>query len=157
MKYGDFKKSWNKLSPTEDITHNSNIARAFGCAWDIKLASRIIVSDFQLSDADDIVWKSSMNIFTNDKSDFFEAKAENSVPRFLTWNANPRIQERVPAWVSFDGTITLIEDDMPQTKISIEQLEKILSEGIEMITMTYLWWWGSRWNGKVSFILLWTE
>lgn len=120
----------------------SEIAKAFWCAWnEAKIASRLIFEDFVLNKK----WKKK---FKELWSDFFEDKVENTVPRFLSWNSNPRHLERVPAWVEFEWNIILVPEEW---KYSIDKntLKKILNKWIKLLNKTYLWWWGSRWNGRI--------
>ena len=133
------EKKWI-IGPIQDPTND--IARAFWCAWDVKIASRLIFEDFVLTKK----WKEK---FEELKSDFFEDKAENTVPRFLSWNAMPRHIERVPAWVEFEGSIILVPEEW-EYWITKEKLEEILNEWIELLEKTYIWWWGSRWNGRIK-------
>lgn len=127
--------------PIEDP--NSDIAKTFWCGWkDIKIASRLIFEDF-------ILTKECKKKYEELKSDFFEDKAENNVPRFLSWNATPRHIERVPAWVKFEWNIILIPEE-GEYWISKEELEKILERWIELLNKTYLWGGGSRWNWRIE-------
>lgn len=137
----DSKWKMNLVSNPESM-----IAKAFGCASnDKKIASKIIFEDFVLT------WERKKK-YQELKSEFFEDKAENSVPRFLSGTANPRHIERVPAGVEFEGTIVLVPEEW-EYGMSKEELEEILSRGIELIESTYLWGGGSRGNGRVSFEL----
>ena len=125
---------------------NNEIARAFGCAWkDEKIASRILVEDFVLTKE----WKAK---FDELKSDFYEDKAENSVPRFLSWFANPRHIERVPAWVEFEWKIVLTPVEGWNYPITEDELKAILAEWIKLIENFWLGGWVSRWNWRVEFI-----
>ncbi len=121
---------------------NSDVAKAFWCAWDTKIASKLIFEDFVLTDE-------YQKKFEELKSDFFEDKAENSVPRFLSWSANPRHIERVPAWVEFEWRIVLVPEEW-EYGLSLEKLEKILNRWIELLEATFIGWWGSRGNGRIS-------
>jgi CRISPR-associated protein Csm3 len=84
------------------------------------------------------------------KSDFFEDKAENSVPRFLSGSANPRHIERVPAGVQFIGKIILLPHE-GEKAVSAEELEKLLQDGIELLESNYLGGGGSRGSGRITF------
>jgi len=149
-KYTEKKnKQWKiEYHPVEDP--NNEIAKAFGCAGEEKIASRIIFEDFVLTSD----WKKK---FEELKSDFYEDKAENSVPRFLSWNANPRHLERVPAGVEFEWKIVLTPVEGEKYPISEEELKAILNEGIKLVELFGLGWGVSRWNGRVEFILEWEE
>jgi CRISPR/Cas system CSM-associated protein Csm3 (group 7 of RAMP superfamily) len=81
--------------------------------------------------------------------DFMEDKSENSVPRFLQWSANPRHIERVPAWVEFTWTITLIPVEWIYP-ITDKELEIVLEEWLKYLNMFWLWGWVSRWNGRIE-------
>jgi len=138
-------KDWKvEYHPVDDP--NSEIAKAFGCAGKSqKIASRILVEDFVLTKE----WK---NKFDELKSDFFEDKSENSVPRFLSWNANPRHIERVPAGVKFEGKIVLTPVEGWEYSISEKELKAILEEWIKLVEQFWLGGWVSRWNGRVNFM-----
>lgn len=122
----------------------NNIAKSFGCAGDIKIASRILVEDFVLTDK----WK---KIFEELRTDFYEDKAENSVPRFLSGNANPRHIERVPANVEFEWKIVLTAVEDWNYPIKEEELRTILNNWIKLIESFWIGWWVSRWNGRIKF------
>ena len=125
---------------------NKDTAKAFWMAWkDVKIASRILVEDFVLTKE----WKEK---FKELKSDFFEDKAENSVPRFLSWNANPRHIERVPAEVEFEWKIVLTPVENGDYPISEEKLIDLVKEWIKLIESFGLGGWVSRWNGRVKFV-----
>lgn len=133
----------SQYDPVDDP--NNEIARAFGCAGkEQKIASRILVEDFVLTNE----WKEKFNEL---KSEFFEDKAENSVPRFLSWNANPRHIERVPAGVEFKWKIVLTPVEWGDYSISEEELKAMLNEWIELIEEFWLGGWVSRWNWRVKF------
>jgi len=152
MKYGDYsieekEKSWKKVIEywsSINPDNSSNIAKAFWMAnKNTKIASRILVSDFELTED----WK---KIFKEKwKVDFFEDKSENTVPRFLKWTANPRHIERVPAGVEFEWTIVLtpVEGENGITK---EELEKLLNEWLELLQQLGLGGGVSRWNWKIE-------
>ncbi len=145
MIYWDY---WDKYLPTQDINNSSNIAKAFWMAWDKeKISSRLIFSDFEMTSE----YKEKFNELWS--VDFMEDKSENSIPRFLQWNANPRHIERVPAWVEFEWTITLIPVEWLYD-ISEKELENTLNEWIKYLNQFWLWWWVSRWNGKIEIILI---
>jgi len=136
------KNNW-EFWPSEDIKNSSNIAKAFWIATkDLKISSRIIFSDFELT-------QKYKKEFKEKWPDFFEDKSENNVPRFLSWDAGPRHIERVPAWVEFQGKITLMPVDW-ENGISKGELEKILEEWIKYLQMAWLWGWVSRWNWQVK-------
>ncbi len=122
----------------------SLVARAFGCSTKtLKLASKLIFEDFALTDE-------YQQKFEKLWSDFYEDKAENTVPRFLKGSANPRHMERVPAGVEFEGRIIIIPEE-GEYWASQSDLESILDRGIELLEATFLWGGGSRWNGRVIF------
>ena len=125
---------------------NSEVAKAFGCiekgANGVKIASKLIFEDFVLTDE-------YQQKFEELKSDFFEDKAENSVPRFLSWTANPRHIERVPAGVEFEGRSVLVPEE-GEYGLSLKELEKILNRGIELLEATFIGWGGSRGSGRIS-------
>ena len=132
-------KNW-KMDLVSDP--NSDVAKAFGCAGDTKIASKLIFEDFVLTD-------DYQKKYEELKSDFFEDKAENSVPRFLSGPANPRHIERVPAWVEFEWRIVLVPEE-GEYGLSLEELEKILNRGIELLEATFIGWGGSRGSGRIS-------
>ena len=121
---------------------DSEVAKAFWCAWDIKIASKLIFEDFVLTDE-------YQKKYEELKSDFFEDKAENSVPRFLSWSANPRHIERVPAGVEFEWRIVLVPEEW-EYGLSLKDLEKILNRGIELLESTFIWWGWSRGSGRIA-------
>ena len=130
---------WPSENP-EEIT-----AKAFGMAWkDIKIASRILVSDFILTKEYKDKYKELWRV------DFFEDKSENTIPRFLKWNANPRHIERVPAGVEFEGEIILTPVEWWEYDISEKELNDILEEWIKYLQEFWLWGWVSRWNGRIK-------
>ena len=141
-----------KFLPSQDIDNISNIAKSFWTSFtkkendkkeQVNIASRLIFSDFEMT-------KTYKNKFDELWSvDFMEDKSENTVPRFLKWNANPRHIERVPAWVEFEWTITLTPVEW-ENWITKEELEKILEEWIKYLEHFWLWWWVSRWNWKIK-------
>lgn len=133
-----------KFWPSENSENKSNIAKAFWMASkDIKISSRLIFSDFEMT-------KEYKDIFSDRWSvDFMEDKSENSVPRFLQWSANPRHIERVPAWVEFTWTITLIPVEWIYP-ITDKELEIVLEEWLKYLNMFWLWGWVSRWNGRIE-------
>lgn len=149
MTKGEYSEKTNskweiEYHPVEDP--NSDIAKAFGCAGNNKkITSRILVEDFVLTKE----WGDKFNEL---KSDFFEDKAENSVPRFLSWNANPRHIERVPADVEFEWKIVLTPVEWWDYPISEEELKAMLEEGIKLVEQFWLGGGVSRWNGRVEFI-----
>ncbi len=145
--YADKLESNENIWPIADP--ETEIAKAFGCAGDTKIASRIIFSDLYLTNE----WKQK---FDELKSDFYEDKYENSVPRFLSWNANPRQIERVPAGISFEWEIVLtpVENYYP---ISQEELEKILCKWIKLVELAWLGGGVSRWNGRVKIEIEWLD
>jgi CRISPR/Cas system CSM-associated protein Csm3 (group 7 of RAMP superfamily) len=129
----------NEKISYHNITDNPQevIARSFGCASnDIKITSRLLFSDFHLIQTDIIKkYISSTGKLSND---FYEDKAEVTIPRNMFDKPNPRHQERVPAGVSFEGNITLVEPNTLDFAISQKTLEEILEEGIALIQNTYL-------------------
>ena len=152
----DGKYAPTKYNEKEDPnSENNKIAKAFGCAGKkVKIASRILVEDFRLVVNDKV--KEYCEVDENNKikrvySDFYEDKAENYVPRFLSWDANPRNIERVPAWLEFKWRIVLTPVEWWDYPISKEELESILKEWIELIENFWLWWGVSRRNWRVKF------
>ncbi|WP_213348512.1 type III-A CRISPR-associated RAMP protein Csm3 [Candidatus Vampirococcus lugosii] len=132
-----------KGNPVQDI--NTEVSKAFGMAnKDNKISSRIIFEDFYLSEE----WKEK---FESMKSDFFEDKSENTVPRFLKGTANPRHIERVPAGVEFEGQIILLPHE-GEYGISQQELEDILVKGIDYLQKTYIGGGGSRGNGRIEIV-----
>ncbi len=139
---------WDEnIWPIQDPNHT--ISKTFWCSYHDKennkntnIGSRIIFEDFVLIDK----WKQK---FEELKSDFFEDKSENNVPRFLSWNAMLRHIERVPAWVEFEGSFVLVPEE-GEYGITEEELKKELEKWIELLNSTYLWGWGSRWNGRIK-------
>lgn len=132
-----------KWNPVQDI--NTEVSKAFWMAnKDNKISSRIIFEDFYLSEE----WKEK---FESMKSDFFEDKSENTVPRFLKWTANPRHIERVPAWVEFEWQIILLPHEW-EYWISQQELEDILVKWIDYLQKTYIWWWWSRGNWRIEIV-----
>ena len=137
------KNNWD-FWPSEENEHKSNIAKSFWMAWkEIKIASRLIFSDFEMIEKYKKLFDEKWSV------DFMEDKSENSVPRFLQWNANPRHIERVPASAEFEWTITLIPVEWIYP-ISQEELEKVLEEWLKYLNMFWLGWWVSRWNGRIE-------
>lgn len=123
-----------------------NIAKAFWMATkDTKISSRLIFSDFEMTKEYKDIFKDLWNV------DFMEDKSENNVPRFLQWNANPRHIERVPSWVIFEWTITLIPVEWIHD-ISEKELNEVLNEWIKYLNQFWLGWWVSRWNGRIEMI-----
>lgn len=139
------KNNWD-FWPSEEIENNSNIAKSFGIAtWKEKISSRLIFSDFEMTQEYKEIFKKNGSV------DFYEAKSENSVPRFLKWNAMPRQIERVPSWVEFEWTISLIPIEWIYS-ISKEELEKVLDEWLKYLNIFWLGWWVSRGNWKIKII-----
>jgi len=125
-------------------SRDSVITKSFWMAWkEEKISSRLIFSDFEMIEKYKEIFDDKWSV------DFYEAKSENSVPRFLQWNANPRQIERVPAWVEFTWTITLIPTEWIYS-ISQDELEKTLEKWLKYLNMFWLGWWVSRWNGKIE-------
>jgi len=135
---------------------NNKVAKAFGCAWkDEKIASRILVEDFKLVIDDKIKEYCEFdenNNLIKVRSDFYEDKAENSVPRFLSWSANPRHIERVPAWVEFEWKIVLTPVEGWNYGITAEELKAILNEWIRLVENFWLGGGVSRWNWRIIFL-----
>ena len=138
------KNNWD-FWPSENVHNESNIAKVFWVAWKEKISSRLIFSDFEMTNEYKEIFKERWGV------EFMEDKSENSVPRFLQWNANPRHIERVPSWVKFEWTITLIPVKWIHP-ISEKELEKVLSEGLKYLNVFWLGWWVSRWNGRIEMI-----
>lgn len=131
-----------KWDPIQDP--NNIVAKAFGCAmWWAKISSRLIFSDFMFT-------KQRKEKFLTTDGEFTEMKQENMVPRFDRKNANPRPMERVPSGVEFVGMITMIPISGWQYDISEEALTTILQNWQEYLMETYIWWGGSRGNGKIE-------
>ena len=126
--------------PTKDC------AKYFGCAWDKKISSRLLFSDFALDITQEIV-KPYITEKWIMKSNFFEDKAENTIPRFNSGTAKPRHIERIPSWVKFIWYITVIQDDV----VDNDTVKNLLEEWISLVEMTFLWWSWSRWYGRVKF------
>ena len=119
---GDYSK---KYWPTEN--EKWNIAKAFWMATSkIKISSRIIFSDFELTKEYKYLFWELWSV------DFMEDKSENSVPRFLQWNANPRHIERVPAGVEFIWSIILTPVEWIYD-ISEKELNEILNKWIKYL------------------------
>lgn len=134
-------KNWPVSNP------DSEISKSFWCSSSnpkVTIWSRLLFEDFTLNDE----WKEK---FEKLKSDFFEDKAENTVPRFYKWNANPRHIERVPAWVVFEWRIVLTPVEWDYW-INENELINILNRWIELLNKTYIWWWGSRWNWRILMV-----
>lgn len=134
--------------PSENPDNDSKIARSFWMASKkMKISSRLIFSDFELTQE---YKKKFAELWL---TEFMELKSENTIPRFLSWDAKPRIIERVPAWVEFEWSITLVPVtwDKEIYPVSIDDLEKILEEGIKYLESFWLWWWVSRWNWRIKF------
>lgn len=141
---GDYlvKKNWD-FWPTEEIENTSKIAKSFWIAWTEKISSRLIFSDFEMTDKYKEIFSERWSV------EFMEDKSENTVPRFLSGNANPRHIERVPAWVEFEWTITLVPVEWLHP-ISENELEKVLIEWLKYLNVFWLWGWVSRWNGRIE-------
>jgi len=132
------------LSSSENTENKSNIAKSFWIAWkEEKISSRLIFSDFEMTE------KYKKMFYEKWSVEFMEDKSENNVPRFLSWNAVPRHIERVPAWVEFTWTITLIPVEWIYP-ITQAELENILKEWLKYLNMFWIWGWISRWNGKIE-------
>ncbi|UFX83260.1 type III-A CRISPR-associated RAMP protein Csm3 [Candidatus Absconditicoccus praedator] len=156
IEYGDkIDEKGNSIQDPDE-----EVAKVFGCSYSnkenkkqVNISSRLIFEDFYLSRNDDFVdGKSSFEIFEEMKSDFFEDKAENSVPRFLKGTANPRHIERVPAGVEFEGKIVLLPHE-GEYAISEDELNKILNKGIDYLNKNYLGGGGTRGNGRIELIV----
>lgn len=130
---------------------DTQVAQYFGASRKEEggIPAKILFDDFLLT----AEWR---KIFQEKKSDFFEDKAENSVPRFFQKNANPRHLERVPAGVVFEWNIVLTPYLLPDQWIdcSQEALENFLQKGISLLETNYLGKWGSRGNGRIQFTLV---
>jgi len=142
----EMKEYWEKIdnvgNPIQDP--NNIIAKSFGCAmWWVKIASRLIFSDFMFT-------KKRKEIFDKTEWEFTEMKQENMVPRFNLKNANPRPMERVPSWVEFVGMITLTPIEWWSYWITKEELGNMIKKWNDYLMQTYIWGWGSRWNGKIE-------
>ena len=126
----------------------TQIAQYFGASKDEGgIPAKILFDDFMLTEE-------RKNTFEERKSDFYEDKAENSVPRFFKWSANPRHIERVPAGVQFQGNIVLTPYEDTEIDCSAQALEKFLEKGIALLESNYLGKGGSRGNGRIKFELL---
>lgn len=95
------------------------------------IPAKILFDDFRLTPE----WKT---LFDQKKTDFFEDKSENSVPRFGQGNANPRHIERVPAGVIFEGKITLIPHERGDIDCSLNALREFLERGIALLEENYI-------------------
>lgn len=81
---------------------------------------------------------------------YTEIKAENSIGRFNTREANPRFIERVPAGSEFEGEIDIIEFDGDDYK----KMYKHLEDAIELLNLNYIGGSGSRGYGKVNVVIV---
>jgi CRISPR-associated protein Csm3 len=140
QKYADKIQNW---SPVQDVS--TLVAKAFGCAIPLKIASRLIFSDFLLSNL-------FQEEFESDTSRIIESKTEVSIWRHMEWRAsNPRTVERIVPGMIFDGSITMIPHEWTYA-ITREDLETMVKDWIKLIEETYLGGYGSRWYGQVKFI-----
>jgi len=86
-----------------------------------------------------------------------EEKMENTVPRFIDKNTNPRRIQRVPAGTRFVGLFVIIGEEEQQNwqdtnnEITLEQKFELFKKWIKYIQQTYLWWSWTRGYGSVGF------
>jgi len=86
-----------------------------------------------------------------------EEKMENTVPRFIDQNTNPRRIQRVPAGTRFVGLFVIIGEEEQQNwqntnnEITLEQKFKLFKRWIKLIESTYLGWSWTRGYGSVRF------
>lgn len=76
-----------------------------------------------------------------------EEKMENTVPRFIDQNTNPRRIQRIPAWTKFVWLFVIVWDD----ESDINNKFNLFKEGIELIEKTYLGGSWTRGYGSVKF------
>jgi len=124
-------------SPSSDCTKGSGLL--FGTAADNRMghASRIIVRDAELCNADDL---------KNTELYCAESKTEANINR-ITSKANPRTFERVPAGAKFryEMVLNIFEgEDEAGMKRTLEQAMKLLEDD-------YLGGNGSRGYGQIRF------
>ena len=82
-----------------------------------------------------------------------EEKMENTVPRFIDKNTNPRRIQRIPAWTKFVWLFVIVWND----ENDIENKFELFKEWIELIEKTYLGGSWTRGYGSVRFSFYETE
>ena len=145
------EKQKDKFWPTFDVNKHTveidwekiSIPLVFGAAKDQKIASRVLFSDFYLTEE----WRKKFKEIW--AVDFYEDKSENTVPRFLKWNTNPRQIERVPAGVEFEGEIVITPVE-GENGISEDQILKVLKKWFEYLEIFWIGGNVSRWYWRIK-------
>ena len=123
---------------------DSKIAQLFWASWKtgneaFHIPWNIIVKDFVLQ-------KEYFEKYKNWQL-ILEEKMENTVPRFVDKNTNPRRIQRVPAGTKFIGVFVIIGDDDKDAENKFELFKK----WIDLIQSTYIGGSWTRGYGTVRF------
>lgn len=129
-----------------------DICRIFGAHMNPEATSaptRIIVRDAVLTENS----KQKIDNMSVESGGYLELKAENLIKRNSGTAEAPRFMERVPAGMEFKVEILLqtFEQD------NVEQLKKLVEEGLQLVELSYLGGSGSRGYGQVKFEGGWKE
>jgi CRISPR-associated protein Csm3 len=140
---GTINSSRGNFGPTHDPNHIA--AQLFGHIKNrdqndnkSQQASRIIVRDSELKNADD---------FNDTELLYTEVKAENSIDR-ITSAANPRFFERVPKGAKFD--LNIVINIFSHDKLKDDFLSAVF-QSLKLVQDDYLGGGGSRGNGQIRF------
>jgi len=137
------KKKWSLIVEVFWASWKDENNKSFHIPW------TLIVKDFVLQN----------NYFEKYKNWelILEEKMENTVPRFIDQNTNPRRIQRVPAGTRFVGLFVIIGEEEQQNwqntnnEITLEQKFKLFKRWIKLIESTYLGWSWTRGYGSVRF------